>query len=316
MQLAQIEAFVEIAQQHSISRAAENLYLTQPALTSRLQSLEAELGERLFVRVKYGVTLTDAGKTFLPYAQRVMRTLTEARGALANLREATVGNLYLGAGPFIGTYILPTLLQLFAFTHPRVHVGVRTGHSEEVLSMVLNEEVQIGMVRKLKHPEVETVKLWDDELVLVVPPGHDFCRHESVTVEEMAAEGLVLFDRATSYYELVNDLFLSHGLEPKATFELDNVEAAKKIVEKGLGISLLPRITIARELSLGTVKAVPIAGSPHETREMVAIYRRAGGLGGIAHAFLNTIDQLPQYLPESEGIPPMGEMATCEPEQA
>ncbi|MBI2864841.1 MAG: LysR family transcriptional regulator [Chloroflexi bacterium] len=298
MQLAQLEAFVETARRGSVTRAAESLYLTQPTVTGRLRALEVDLGEQLFSRVKYGVALTDAGKTLLPYARRALRAVSEGKVALQNLREATAGNLIVGAGPLISTYLLPIMIERFGAEHPKVRVAVRTGHSEEVLAMVLNEEVQVGLVRRLVHPEIEAVRLYDDELVLVVHPDHPFAALRDVTIRDVAREGVVLFDRTTSYYEQVNDFFARAGVVPRARLELDNVEAAKKMVERGLGISLLPHVAVGREVALGTIKAVPIADNPHVKRENIAIYRRASGLGGIAHAFLSIAKDLPQLLSE------------------
>lgn len=299
MQFGQIEAFVEIARQGSISRAAEILCLTQPTVTQRLRTLEEELGDKLFTRVKYGVALTEAGKVLLPYAERVLQTLSDATAALQNMREGTQGNLVVGSAPFISTYLLPTLLERFTREYPGVHVQIRTGHSEEVLDMVLRDEVPIGLVRKMKHPDIESVILHYDELILVAHPSHPFSQRVSVTIEEVAGEGVVLFDRTTSYHKLVNAIFVNAGVALKVSFEMDNVEAAKKIVEKGLGIALLPYVAIERELALGAMKSIQIAESPRLRRELVGIYRKGSGLGGIAHAFLRLIEDFSSSFPVS-----------------
>ena len=300
MQFSQVEAFIEVARRGSISRAAESLSLTQPTVTERLQALEAELGGKLFTRVKYGVSLTDAGKLFLPYAERALRTLTEAKSALDNLRDGTQGNLVLGSAPFISMYILPTLLDRYTAKHPGVHVAVRTGHSEEVLQMVLHEEVQIGLVRDMRHPDIESITLHNDELILVAHPSHPFCDRPSVTIEEVSNEGVVLFDDTNNYYQLVNGIFMSVGLVLKARFEMDNVESAKKMVEKGLGISLLPRIAVQREIALGALRELMIADGPPLQRELVAIYGRTSGLGGVARAFLDTVNEMSSSLVHTE----------------
>ncbi|TAK35673.1 MAG: LysR family transcriptional regulator [Chloroflexota bacterium] len=297
MQFGQVEAFVEVARKGSISRAAESLCLTQPTVTERLHSLEVELGDKLFNRVKYGVTLTDAGKLLLPYAERTLRTLADAKAALENLRDGTQGNLVLGSAPFISMYLLPTLLDRYMSKHPNVHVAVRTGHSEEVLQMVLHEEVQIGLVRNMRHPDIEAMTLHNDELILVARPSHPFCNRPHLTIEEVASEGVVLFDDTNNYYQLVNGVFLSVGLVLKARFEMDNVESAKKMVEQGLGISLLPRIAVQKEIALGTLKELPIIDGPTLQRELVAICHKTSGLGGIARAFLDTVKEMSSATP-------------------
>ena len=139
MLFGQVQAFSEVARTGNVSRAAESLYVTQPALTARIQALEKELGETLFVRTGRGVRLTDAGRVFLPNAERAVQSIEDGRQALSDLRSASAGRLALGAAPAVSTYVLPPVLKRFANLHPRVDVAVSTGHSEEILAMV--EEV-------------------------------------------------------------------------------------------------------------------------------------------------------------------------------
>src|SRR5438445_355056 len=137
MQLPQLEAFAETARLGNVSRAAEMLNLTQPALTARLQGLEGDLGVDLCVRGARGMTLTDAGRALLPYAQRVLAQVIEGRKAVQDLRGGKVGELLIGAAPAVSTYFLPGVLKTYQATHRDVRLGVRTGHTEEVLEMVL-----------------------------------------------------------------------------------------------------------------------------------------------------------------------------------
>src|SRR5256885_5308342 len=164
MLFGQVQAFLEVARTGNVSRAAEALYVTQPALTARIQALEKELGEALFVRTGRGVRLTDAGRVFLPCAERAVQAVEDGRQALSDLRSASAGRLALGAAPAVSTYVLPPVLKRFANLHPRVDVAVRTGHSEEILAMVLKDEVQVGLVRTLRHPDIDAIPLYEDEL--------------------------------------------------------------------------------------------------------------------------------------------------------
>ncbi len=215
MLLAQVESFLEVARRGNVSRAAEAMFITQPTLTARLHSLEREVGEPLFARTRRGMRLTDAGRAFLPYAERAIRAVKDGRQALIDARSATAGRLVLGAAPAISTYVLPALLQSFAAAHPRVDVAVRTGHSEDLLQMLLGEEVQLALVRALRHPDVETLPLYDEELVLVVPPSHPFAERGRVGIADVGEERLILFDRTSSYYELTQSFFLGLGVTPR-----------------------------------------------------------------------------------------------------
>lgn len=291
MLYGQVHAFLEVAQAGNLSRAAEALYVTQPALTARIQALEKELGESLFVRTGRGVRLTDAGRVFLPFAQRSLAALTDGRQALTDLRSASAGRLALGAAPAVSTYVLPPALKRFVARHPRVDVAVRTGHSEEILEMVLHDEVQLGLVRSIHHPDIDATPLYDDELVLVCTPQHRFSRRGTVELAEVGRERLVMFDRTSSYFDLTQSLFLRGGVVAHSVMELDNIEAAKKMVEEGLGVALLPRVSVAREIALGVLSQVEIADAAAVRRSIDAIRRKdAGPPGGVVRAFLDELE--------------------------
>jgi len=134
--LPQIEAFLEVARRQNLSRAAEALFVSQPTLTARLQSLESSLGEQLFVRTRRGMRLTEAGEAFLPYAEHAVTALADGRERLGELRRGVAGRLVLGAPPTVSTYTLPALLARFSAAHPNVRLAVKTGTSEEILQMV------------------------------------------------------------------------------------------------------------------------------------------------------------------------------------
>src|SRR4051794_13201757 len=213
MQLAQIEGFLEVAQRANLSRAAEALFVTQPALTARIRALEAEVGSPLFQRGRRGMALTDAGRAFLPYAERAVRALRDGASAVERLPIAD--ELVLGAAPAISTYVLPDLLVQFEAAHPAVRLSVRTGHSEDILEMTVRGDVEVGLVRELHHPAVESLTLYDDELVLVVEPRHALARHRRVTIEQVRDARLILFDRTSSYYDLTSALFRRAGSLPR-----------------------------------------------------------------------------------------------------
>ncbi len=290
MLLTQLASFVEIARTGNLSRAAEGLFVTQPALTARLQSLERELGGPLFVRARRGMRLTEAGRAFLPYAERALESVAEGRKLIAEMQRGGAGELRIGAAPAVSTYVLPALLKEFHDEHPTARLTVRTGHSEEVLEMVLREQVQLGLTRELRHPEIESVPVYEDELVLVANRDHAFARRLVIRMEEIAGERLILFDRTSSYHELTQALFRSAGVEPAGVMELDNIDAAKKMVQQGLGVAFLPQTAVAAELHAGSLRAVAVADAPPVRRQIVAVRRRdAGPPGGLVAAFMETL---------------------------
>jgi DNA-binding transcriptional LysR family regulator len=291
IQLVQVEGFLEVARRGSVSRAAEALFITQPTLTARLHGLERELGTALFLRTPHGMRLTDAGRAWVPFAERALRALVDGRDALEQVITASAGHLMIAAAPAVSTYVLPELLERFVAEHPRVEVSVRTGHSEDVVELVLRDEVQIGLGRAIRHPDLELRPFLTEELVLVCAPDHPFTQRDDVPMAEVAGQKLIMFDRTSSYYEITQGAFLSAGVKPRSLMELDSIESAKKMVERGLGVALLPGSAVAREVEGGTLCVVKMKDAPPMHNTIVAYRRRdAGKPEGIVAAFLTLLE--------------------------
>ncbi|HEY7269125.1 MAG TPA: LysR family transcriptional regulator [Dehalococcoidia bacterium] len=292
MDLGQLEAFVQVANQKSFSRAAEALFLTQPSVTARIQALERDLGERMFERSGRGVRLTEVGLCFLPHAERVLQALHEGRDAIEALRNLQSGSLILASATTVSTYILPGVLKTFRQRFPRVEVSVRTGRSEQVLQMLLSDEAQVGLVRAVYHQDIETKGLIEDELVLIANSDDELAHMGTLSVEQLGDHPFIFFDRNSSYYSLAQGLFRQHGVVPRIQMELDSMEATKKMVEEGLGIALLPRIAVERELGSGELVEIEIAGMRNPTRQIALISRRSRPLGPVAQAFVEIVQEM------------------------
>ena len=294
MLLVHVEGFIEVARQGSVSRAAEALFVTQPTLTARLHSLERDMGARLFVRTRHGMRLTDAGRAFLPHAERAVRALRDGRHAIDEAARGLSGQLLIAAAPAVSTYVLPAVLEAFVARHPRVEVAVRTGHSEEVQQMVLRDEAQLGLGRALRHADIELIPFHEEELVLVVAPEHRFAARPAVTMSDVGEEQLIMFDRTSSYYEITQAAFHAAGVSMRGLMELDNIDAAKKMVERGLGVALLPSTAVADEVAAGILRQVLVTDAPPMRRTLVAMRRRdAGPAEGLVAAFLDLLAKTP-----------------------
>jgi DNA-binding transcriptional LysR family regulator len=304
--LGQLEAFVQVANQRSFSRAAEALFLTQPSVTARIQALERDLGERLFERSGRGIRLTEVGECFLPHAERVLQALNTGRDAIDSLRNLHSGSLVLASATTVSTYVLPGLLKTFRARYPRIEVSVRTGRSEQVLQMMLQDEAQVGLVRAVYHQDIETKGLIEDELVLVSNNTHELVGKGSVTVEQLGDHPFIFFDRNSSYYSLAQGIFRQHGVVPRTQMELDSMEATKKMVEEGLGIAMLPKIALERELKDGTLREIEIQDMPNPTRQIALISRRSRPLGPVAQAFVDIVTEIYSNKPKEEPIAAAG----------
>jgi DNA-binding transcriptional LysR family regulator len=291
--LAQVDALVAVAEAGSIGSAAERLFVTQPAVTARIQGLEAALGAQLLVRGRSGSRLTDSGRAFLSYAQRARAVLAAGREQVAEMASGAAGRLAIGAAPAVSTYVLPAVLHQFQESHPRVQLAVRAGHSEEVLQMVLREEIELGLMRPIAHPDISSVLLYADELTLVVHHGHPFASAGTVRMAQLSTEHLILFDRTSSYHELTSALVRQAGIAPRGTIEVDNIDAAKRMVEARLGIALLPRTSVQMEIGTGRLAPVVVADlAPISRRIVVARRRDAVDPSPAAAGFLAILDKM------------------------
>ena len=280
-----------MAAHRSFSRAAEELGLTQPSVTARIQGLERDMQETLFERNGRGVGLTEVGASFLPHVQRVLKALQDGRDAVQSLRQLELGTLRLGAAPTISTYVLPALVKEFRSRYPGLDVSVRTEYSDQIVQMVLADEVHVGLERTISHPEVITVPLYQEEVVLVTSPGHPFAKRGVATSEEVSRQPLIMFNQGSSYYTLVHDALRKAGALVTPMMELDNMEATKKMVEEGLGVAMLPRVAIEREVQRGELRQIRVDGMETPQREIALIYRQSRPLSRAAQAFVHLLEE-------------------------
>lgn len=289
MELGQIEAFLAINTYGTVRRAAKGLRLSQPAVSARIKALEASLGVELFERSTTGLTLSPAGRALRPQAEQVMHAVAQAREAVHALRPASGGALEISAALSICTYLLPDVLKRFRAARPTVMVTVRSGHSKEVLEMVLHGDVELGLARSLHHHSVETLSLRDDPLILVARPGTAVLKAPRVRLEDVADQPLVFFDRGSSDWTLTHGLFRGAGLVPNVVLEVETIEAAKRMVQRGIGLAFLPRIAVARDVRRDRLAAVEIADAPPLARSIDVIHLRERPLGAEAEDFLRAL---------------------------
>jgi DNA-binding transcriptional LysR family regulator len=304
MDLAQLEAFVEVARRGRFRRAAEALFLTQPSLSARIHKLEGDLNVMLFHRLGRGVRLTDAGKAFLPYARRALGSLEQARDALEALQQVAGGTLRVGAARAMSAYVLPEILAQFRLEHPGIDVHIQTARSSEVLLMVVNEEVDVGLGRNLRHPDVAATLLYEEEVSLVTHPQHPFATAGQVSIYDVAREPLILYDRDSSFFQLIDRVCREAGIVPNVTMELDSIETTKRMIERGLGVSFLPVRGVAREVGEGTLTPVLLQDGHRATLPAAAMVRRARLYSPAVLAFLGVLEKMYGVKIDAQLAPP------------
>ncbi|MBI4629593.1 MAG: LysR family transcriptional regulator [Candidatus Rokubacteria bacterium] len=300
MEIPQVEAFLAVLTFGGFRRAADALRVTQPAVSARIRALEDSLGVRLFERGRHGLAPSAAGRALRPHAETLLQSVARARQAVHDLRPSAGGALQIAAVLSICTYLLPDVLKRFQAAHPKVMITVRSGHSKEVLEMVLRGEAEIGLARSLHHPEVETLSLRDDPLILVGRPSARAAGERRARLEELADRPLIFFDRGSSDWTLTHGLFRRAGLVPNVAMEVETIETAKRMVERGLGLAFLPHLAVGRELRRRSLVAIEIVDAEPISRSLDVIHPRQRPLSPEARALLAA---LRSALSEAGGTP-------------
>ncbi len=257
MNIESIEAFIYVCQLGSFNKAAEALYLTQPSVTARIQSLEREINIKLFHRNGNKISLTEKGEYFFPHAQKILQSYQEAKYGLQQV--AIPYDLVIGSALSISNNILPEILPGFKSEFKDVRIKIVTGHSQDILQKVINKEVDFGIVRTETHPQVESVRLYNDPIGLFVPRNHIFLKEEKVTIEHVSKQPLIFFDYGSMDWLMIHRLFSSNDVTPTISLEVDNMEMAKNLVIQGMGISFLPEHCVKQELESGELVRVEMA---------------------------------------------------------
>jgi len=277
--IQQLEALISLVEEGSFSRAAKRMLLTQPAPTKNIKNAEDCIGARLVNRSSTGITLTPEGKILYDYARRLVRLRDEAKEKVLALRRATGGNIYLSASTIPATYILPRALSDFNKTNADIYVYIKTADSEEAMNMVLDAEVEMGIIgKKPMNKKLAADTLWKDRLVLVVSQNHPWRRKKFVTLPELSKEPFVIREKGSA----TRDLFESQLAKSKAVSldqfrvcgELGSSEAIKEAVIAGWGVSVISIHAVSRELSQGLLCEIPIQGLTMERNFYLICKRR------------------------------------------
>jgi DNA-binding transcriptional LysR family regulator len=281
--------FRAVAEQLSFRKAAEELYLTQPAVTFQIKALEEDLGVQLFDRAGAHVALTPAGTALLKRANQARALLAEAEQEIAALTGDLAGELTLGVSTTISQYVLPRILRAFAKEYPRCRFSVISGNTEHIVKALEEQRVALGLIEgPARSRAVSCAAFMEDELVLIAPAAHEWADAESISCAELAAAPLLMREHGSGTRHVVEMALERCGLKGKAlhvAMELDSTEAIKSAVEAGLGVGFVSRWALAKDVRLGRqIRVIPVAGL--EIRRKFLLASSAGPeRGGLPREF-------------------------------
>jgi DNA-binding transcriptional LysR family regulator len=290
MNLNQLKVFCEVVERKGFTRAAEALYLTQPAVSRQVQELERYYGVELFEQIGKRIHPTEAGETLYRYAKDIFHTLDDLEVEVNQLKGLKAGHLRIAASATAGTYLLPPLLGKFKRKYPGVEVTLEIHNSQQVEQRLLEyQQLDLGVVER---PVTEDALYWEafeqDELVVIVSPDHRLAGQESVSAVELQKERLIVREQGSGTRTILDEEFARLGLRMRPIMELGGTAAVKQAVAAGLGVSVVARRAISLELDAGLLQTLTCP-EIQMTRDILFVHHKDKRLSRSASAFLQIL---------------------------
>ena len=286
--LGQLAAFVEVARLGNITKSAENLFLSQSALSIRLKRLEHEVGERLFSRDHRGARLTLAGEAFRPFAEETIHLMDKAVQAARISGGQVPCELTIGATHSVANYLLPPVISKLIHCSDNLQVSVQSAPSEEIVERVLRGEIQLGIARTLQHPAIECSPLYDEEFVLAVVPSHPLAADSPIERAQLNDETIITMFRSVGYRRFIQQL-AGDTTPPRRSIDVDNADIVKRMLAELSGVGLLPLSAVLDDFESGALCRLRVTDAGPMTRTMGSLWLRGSCAMNGATRFLELL---------------------------
>jgi DNA-binding transcriptional LysR family regulator len=285
-----LETFCRVAELKSFSRAADDLFLTQPTVSGHILSLEKSLSLRLFDRTSRQVRLTKAGEVFLRYASKTLTIRKELLNALSEFSQGIRGELSLGASTIPGEYLLPKLMGDFKKDHPHFTLSLKIADTKEIVQDVLQGNVEFGMIgAKVSHPSLQYEKYEKDEIIVVAPSGHPLTRKKRVVLEDLLKEPWIIREEGSGTQMAVDKALRRKGRTLRAfnvATEMGSTSSMKEGVKARLGLAFISARAAEEELNQGLLSRITVEGMESISRQIYIVFHRGRTFSPIGMKFL------------------------------
>lgn len=301
--LVQLHTFTRFAELGNFTRTAEELQLTQPAITLQVRALSEHFGVPLVEIIKRRPVLTEAGRFLVERSRAVLEDVEALEREMSEFTSAKTGSLTLGATLTIGNYALPPLLAGFKSTHPQANVNVLIANAARLASHLHARRISVALaVGQIEDPAFDVAPFAEDRLVLVVPPaGHPFSRRRTVGTEELAEQTFVTREALSSTRIVAERELAEHGVHVNAQLVVPSVEAVSRAVEAGIGIAILSWLVVERDVREGRLHVVDIKGVDLR-RQFKVVSLKERPLSPLATEFVKFLRRppVPTYRPHAK----------------
>lgn len=292
MDLRQLEILRAVAERGSFTGAGRHLHLSQSAVSRQILLLEEELHEPLFLRIGRKVRITPAGDQLLRLAYRIFNDMEETRSSIREGQDALSGTLRLMGGMTVCLYVFPALLKEYRRMHPGIEVKVTPGTVTRILRKFKAAAADLALLTlPLDDPNLVTVPVMREELLLVTASNHALAGRRRVTPQDLVRLPFVLFEAGSNTRRVLDEFFLREAIDPRIVSETENVEIIKAMVRVGLGVSIIPYQAVAREVRGGHLACARITG-PTLVRETGWVYPRSQRVPRMVQEMMQALDRL------------------------
>jgi DNA-binding transcriptional LysR family regulator len=284
--------FFYVAKNMNFTMAASELFITQPAVTNQLKTLEDTLEFKLFGKRGNKIFLTEEGKLLLPYAKRLIEIEKEIEIAVADINNSYKGTIRFGTtATFVQPFMAP-LVRKFNKKYPNIGIQISEGSSFSIIQRLVNFENDVGLIAKAEdHPEIQFIHVITEEVTLVTGPDHPFAKRDGIVFQELDREPIILKDKGSGTRKLVTDLYTKYHCEPNILLETSNTEFMKRLVATGEGISFLVKSAVIDEVHKGKLHIVPINDEKIEL-DVYFAYSKNHFLSPLVSAFFESIIEM------------------------
>ncbi|ASA23258.1 LysR family transcriptional regulator [Paenibacillus donghaensis] len=258
MNIDNIEAFVYINHYGSFNKAADVLYISQPTVTARIQSLERELDCKVFDRLGKQISLTDKGRQFLPFAQQILQVYQTGKHQIQS-KGLVPNELRIGSTVSVSNYVMPQLLPQLLKEYPHINIKLITAPTDYLIEKLQSKEIDLAFIRKVVNPAIQAFPFCEDPISLYVYKGHPLVQKGSALIQDIVEETLVFFECGSLDWMRLHRVFESMERPPNIVYQVDNLETAKKLVLQKAGICFLPALSVQEEVEAGALIRVDIA---------------------------------------------------------
>jgi LysR family transcriptional regulator, low CO2-responsive transcriptional regulator len=259
--LGQLRAFHAVVAAGGVTRAAQRLAVTPPAISAQIRELERQAGLVLFERAGRSTRLTSAGETLADYTRRIFTLLDDAEHALSPPRAGARGRIRVAASDTAAAYYLGPFWRALRRDHPQLRIDVSVHNSGAVAAQVVSRAADLGVLAEAAAPpELVLVPLVEDVLVVVVAPDHPLAARRAIDLRDVAAHPMIVRERGSATRDLVEREMARRGVAPRIAMEIDSNEAIKRAIEAGLGVGVLSGAVVHREVRDGALRVIPFRG--------------------------------------------------------